>query len=140
MKWSILPAALAGMLVFGGEAESQSMTGCWNYAADDVYSTVCFNAAGGGTFNLDWAANDPDQGWIKGSCLGSLTVASISGGRIDFSVPYQEDACRLEAEVIRMSQRDYSCDVNGREMTCSLIVYYDDGTVFRQVAGLKYFR
>jgi len=140
MKWSMFPAALLAIVAYGSPAAGQSLTGCWNYFAGDVYSSVCFNGDGGGTFNLDWASDDPDRGLIKGSCNGSLTVEAVDGAQVDFSVPYQEGACRIEADVMRMSQRDYSCQRAGGEMICSLIVYYDDGTIFQQAAGLKYSR
>lgn len=140
MKWTMFPAAFLFAVAMTGGASAQSLTGCWNYAAGDVYSTVCFNGSGGGTFNLDWATSDPEQGLVKGSCNGELTVESIGETQVVFSVPYQEEACRIEATVIRMSQRDYTCQRNGDELSCSLIVYNDDGSIFQQASGLIYSR
>jgi len=142
MKCSIFAAVLAfaAIVSIPGSGSAQSLNGCWNYAAGDVYSTVCFNGAGAGTFNLDWATPDQDLGLVKGSCNGSLTVESVDNGQVSFTVPYQEEACRIEADVIRMSQRDYNCARTATELVCSLIVYYDDGTIFQQAAGLRYSR
>jgi len=140
MKWSMFPAVAGVIFALGGPADAQSLTGCWNYSAGDVYSSVCFNGSGGGNFNLDWAMDDPDRGLVKGSCNGELTVESVDGAQVSFTVPYQEEACRIEADVMRMSQRDYNCQRAGGEMVCSLIVYYDDGSIFQQATGLKYAR
>lgn len=142
MKWTGFTAVLALIAALTGaaSAQSQGLNGCWNYAAGDVYSTVCFNGEGSGSFNLDWATADPDQGLIKGSCNGDLTVEAVDDSQVSFTVPYQENACRIEADIMRMSQRDYSCARSGNELICSLIVYYDDGTIFQQAAGLRYSR
>jgi hypothetical protein len=133
----VLAAALDGT---GGTASAQSIAGCWNYAVGNVYSSVCFNGSGGGTFNLDWANEDPERGLVKGSCNGTLVVESVQDSTVVFTVPYQEDACRIEADVMRLSQRDYSCEINDGEMVCSLVVYYDDGSIFQQSDGLVYAR
>jgi len=140
MRYLIAPAIFAMLAWAAYPAAGQSITGCWHYAMQDIYSTVCFDGDGGGRFNMDWAAEDPERGWIKGSCNGRLSVESKTGGRISFSVPHQEGACFAGDEQIRMAQRDYTCAREGEALSCSLKVYYDDGTVWRAASGVEYRR
>lgn len=140
MKWIFLPAMLAGVVAFTGPAHAQSMNGCWHYSDGTVFSSVCFNNASGGTFNLEYALEDPQEGLVKGSCNGIVEIREQEGTRITFTVPFQEDACRQEDQVFRLAQRDYSCTREGPRLTCDLIVYYDDGTIFSEATGLEYAR
>ncbi len=142
MKWIVLPALLALSVAFSSPAAAQSMTGCWHHSDGNVFSTVCFSGTTtGGTFNLEYAVEDPNQGLVKGSCNGIVEVVTLQLPRIDFTVPFQEDACRQEDQVFRIAKRDYRCQVNGTNaMVCSQSVYYDNGQIFSQASGLEYKR
>ena len=140
MKWIAMPALLAGFVALGQQAEAQSLTGCWNYSDGTVFSTVCFDGDGGGTFNLEYAAEDPEQGIVKGSCNGYVEVESMDAGGVVFRVPYQEDACRQEDQVFRVARRDYSCSMQDHRLLCDLVVYYDNGAVYSEASGLEYTR
>jgi hypothetical protein len=141
MKWIVLPALLAGVVAFVSPAQSQSIGGCWHYSdGANVFSSVCFNGSDGGTFNLEYAVEDPEQGIVKGSCNGVIEVGARSETEVAFTVPVQEEACRQEDQVFRMAQRDYSCVLDGARLLCDLTVYYDDGTVFSEATGLEYAR
>lgn len=132
--------ALAIWLLWpGAEAQAQSLRGCWNYSDGSVFSTVCLRN-NGGTFNLEYAAEDPQQGLVKGACNGRVDVSVMEGSRVDFTAPYQEDACRQGELVFRLARRDYSCTLDGRRLICNLVVYYDDGTIYSQASGLEYVR
>ncbi len=141
MKWIVLPAMLASSVAWLSPAAGQSVTGCWHYSDGNVFSTVCFTSTTGGTFNLEYALEDPQQGLVKGSCNADLEVTDINDALVNFRVPYQEAACRQEDQVFRVAQRDYNCQRNGpASMLCSLIVYYDNGQIFSQADGLEYAR
>lgn len=118
------------------------MTGCWHYSDGSVFSSVCLTGPGGGTFNLEYATQDPQQGLVKGSCNAAVEVTSLGENTVVFTVPYQEGACRQEDQVFRVARRDYSCQRGDdpQRMTCNLIVYYDDGTIYSEASGLAYSR
>lgn len=140
MKWFIVPAVLAGLFAVAGPAQSQSMTGCWHYTdGSTVFSSVCLNGSGG-TFNLEYAIEDPSQGLVKGSCNGAVEIRGQDGGAISFTVPYQENACRQEEAVFRVAKRDYDCQRQGPAMVCTETVYYDNGQIFSQQQGLQFGR
>jgi len=139
MKWMGMLALALGLVLSGGSAEAQSLRGCWNYSDGTVFSTVCLRGDGG-TFVLEYAAEDPDQGLVKGACNGRVEILTMEGDRVDFRAPYQEDACRQGELVFRLARRDYSCQRNGRSLICDLVVYYDDGTVYSEASGLEYTR
>jgi hypothetical protein len=128
-----------GLVWMGSGAEAQSLRGCWNYSDGTVFSTVCLRGSGG-TFNLEYAAEDPDQGLVKGACNGRVEVQTMENGRVVFTAPYQEDACRQGELVFRLARRDYDCALQGRRLMCNLVVYYDDGTVYSEASGLEYMR
>jgi len=139
MKWMAALALIIGGAVVGTPASAQSLLGCWNYSDGTVFSTVCLRA-NGGTFNLEYAAEDPQEGLVKGACTGRVEVALLEGDRVDFTAPYQEDACRQGELVFRLARRDYSCTREGGGLLCDLVVYYDDGTVYSRASGLEYGR
>jgi len=132
-------ALAVGVLLPWGEAEAQSLRGCWNYSDGTVFSTVCLRGDGG-TFVLEYAAEDPDQGLVKGACNGRVEVQAMDSDRVVFRAPYQEGACRQGEQVFRLARRDYSCLREGRMLVCDLTVFYDDGTVYSQASGLEYTR
>jgi len=143
MKWIAVPALLGAIFAFGGVASAQQvLAGCWNYSDGMVFSTVCLNGTTGGTFNLEYAAEDPDAGLVKGSCNASVEISEVSEEAVSFTVPYQEGACRQENQVFRVARRDYRCTTDGGNatLTCELTVFYDDGTVFSRAEGLEYSR
>jgi hypothetical protein len=140
MKWIVMPAALAGLFAFGGGAQAQQISGCFHYSDGTVFSSVCLDSDDTGSFNLEYVTEDPTNGMVKGSCTGVVTVTSRDAGTVNFSVPYQEDACRQEDAVFRVAKRDYACTRQGATLTCDLTVFYDDGTIFSQATGLKYGR
>lgn len=141
MKWIVMPAVLAGVVALSGPAASQSLSGCWHYSDGSVFSTVCFGGGGSGTFNLEYALEDANQGLVKGSCNGGVEVTDQRENGVDFTVPYQEEACRQEDQVFRVAKRDYSCEREEfNKMVCNLIVYYDDGTIFSEAVGIEYSR
>lgn len=136
-----MPAMLAGVFAFSVPAAGQPLNGCWHYSDGSVFSTVCFNGSAGGTFNLEYALEDPNQGLVKGSCNGVIEVSEMADPRVVFSVPYQEDACRQEDQVFRVAKRDYTCErTDARKMLCNLTVYYDDGTIFSEAVDIEYAR
>ncbi len=140
MRWNIVGAVIALGIASGGPSFGQPVTGCWHYSDDSVFSTVCINNNTTGSFNLDYAVEDPQQGIVKGSCNGMLEVQSIEEARLVFTVPFQEDACRQEDQIFRLAQRDYSCARENGRLVCDLIVFYEDGRVFGEAVGLEYTR
>ncbi|MGF1503463.1 MAG: hypothetical protein ACFBSD_16800 [Paracoccaceae bacterium] len=138
----VLPALLAlGVLInYPAEGQAQALRGCWNYSDANVFSSACFESAEGGTFTIEYAAEDPVQGLVKGSCIGTLDLMTNEPQRVVFSVPLQEDACRQEDQIFRMFQRDYDCIRQGAILVCSLVVLNEDGSIFNQAAGLRYAR
>ncbi|MEM1344337.1 MAG: hypothetical protein AAGI34_07120 [Pseudomonadota bacterium] len=120
--------------------QTPSIGGCWSYADGTVFSTVCFTGGGGGTFNLEYAAEDAERGLIKGSCNARITLDASETDRIAFTVPFQERACRQEDVVFRVAQREYDCALSGASMACSLTVYADDGSIYAEAEGLEYSR
>lgn len=142
MKWIAVPALLAAFVAFDGPASAEPLGGCWHYSDGTVFSTVCLQGAQRGTFNLEYAAADPQAGLVKGSCNGIIEIQEISETTVSFTVPYQEGACRQEDQVFRVARRDYRCSVvEGRPaLTCALTVFYDNGDVYSRAEGLEYRR
>lgn len=140
MRWNVVLAIVAGVFALIGPAHSQSLNGCWHYSDGSVFSTICLTDPSSGTFNLDYAVEDEQQGLVKGSCNGLLEVQGTEQGAVTFTVPFQEEACRQEEQVFRLARRDYSCARDGGKLICDLTVFYDDGTVFGEAVGLEYSR
>lgn len=142
MNRIVVPALmLAGVMAAAQTAQGQPRSGCWHYTdGSSVFSSVCLNGTSTGTFNIEYAIEDPDQGLVKGSCNGVVEVTTLTEASIAFTVPYQENACRQEDQVFRMAQRDYDCVWSGLHMVCEQTVYYDDGTVFSRTSGVEYNR
>ncbi|MEM9145250.1 MAG: hypothetical protein AAGC57_03565 [Pseudomonadota bacterium] len=140
MRCNVLLAIMAGWVVLLGPAEAQSLNGCWHYSDGSVFSTVCISDATEGTFNLDYAVEDDQQGLVKGSCNGAIQIQPSGDGDIAFTVPFQEEACRQEDQVFRLARRDYSCAFDQGKLICDLTVFYDDGSVFGEAVGLEYSR
>ena len=140
MKWIAVPILAATLAAMTAPAETQSVNGCWNYSDGTVFSSVCLRGDGRGTFNLEYATEDPDLGMVKGSCNGRVEVEAASPDAVSFAAPYQDSACRQGDLVFRLARREYVCTRDGRALSCDLTVFYDDGSVYSRAEGLSYRR
>lgn len=103
-------------------AQSGAVVGCWS-AGTSPKASVCFGDGGNGLFLLIWN---------QGRCGGNAYINGGRGGRVNWEVPRQSNACYQNGKPERLALREYSCRLQGSSMSCRETIYLDDGSIWKE--------
>ena len=116
--------------------------GCWVNETSTFFMRLCIDGGAGKEVKFHWdePGEAPDIRYV-GACNGRVMVTAHGDARLVLEVPWQADACFQDGVRERLAPRVYDCMLAADDrFSCHETIYYDDGSVFAESAGVWFDR